>query len=192
MKYQLPAYLILQKRSFIYLLIITGISVPPDENSKSYTAYPVVESSNYSPNIKYTDHLQTPVQHGTWPASGAHRVRFKATNQLLEEHPIYNTESVVDMRGSLQPPAGYFYNSSTDCIEIDQYTDTHSQEFVPGENHDMKYSTGSGDSGVHSNSPIIEDSLPHRHLEQQMDSIHELNQSHISVGSKKIRNETYV
>lgn len=183
--------------------------MPPEGESKysTYTdrcTYSLSGGSYRAPAmIQYTDNWQTPVASAqdTSNTPTIHRVRFKTSDDIHEGRTIYSADSAYEFDSPsndgneqyLQTHRNVTYHVSRD-LDVEQSTDQDSQEFTP----DIKYSTGSGDSGVHSNSPYLgvsesmSPAFSHIHLDQHLVSIHELDQSHISIGSKKIRNETYV
>ncbi|XP_067944263.1 leucine-rich repeat transmembrane neuronal protein 3-like [Watersipora subatra] len=156
----------------------------PRSSSRFYT------SPLYSPTISCTGNWQTPVNTGTWPTP--HRVRFESTNQLYDGNtpactPRNNIDTTLPTEKLVNGIGKSYYKPN--YIDAEQLSETQSHD-----DHGVKYSTGSGDSGVHSNSscPGIDDNLSPSLSHRQMTSLHELDQSHISIGSKKIRNETYV
>lgn len=148
--------------------------------------------------VKNYDSCLTPViKHDSWSTpTVSHRVRFKSAHQLLEERTISSdsafegdassTEHYPDSSG--QPPSNPYYPPVS-------HLKVQNRDFPLGEGNDLRDSTGS-DSGVHSNNSPCPDTmsptLSHRHTDQSLVSIHELDQSHVSISSKKVRNETYV
>lgn len=168
---------------------IIGIPMQEEHNSILYPDYSAsatqLDASYYTPSKPvYTENWQT-------PASSANQrgVTFQSDNHLPDGEFDTLTRSKRDHPDRCHSVTPSYTNNPY----VDMFADEiDSQDY----SSDVKYSTGSADSGVHSHSPYQGSASPslaaNRHRNEHTTSIQELDHTHTSVGSKTIRNETYV